>query len=431
MEALRLQGVAKVFAGGQTVIENLDLAVEDGELVVLLGPSGCGKSTLLRMVAGIESLTRGRIHIGGRDVTNLAPQDRDVAMVFQNYALYPHMTVRENLGFGLKMRGASRPEIEARVTEVANKLDLGALLERRPAQLSGGQRQRVALGRALARRARLFLMDEPLSNLDVKLRVATRTEIARLQRELGIPTLYVTHDQEEAMTLGHRVVVMEGGRIQQISAPRDIYLRPASVFVAGFVGSPAMNFLHGEITRVTPQGRPELRLAETGARIPLQLGGDAGKATTVIVGIRPEDLEVVNGDGASRGHTRGIGAGHLGDGEGGRRGGAGELVEDQGDRGGVGGESSGVIGDRGSVPANQRDADADLVMDVEHAEPLGREWLIHGRVRGTNGGSGVVLRVLTNLERDWSAVSRLPLRLRRDRIHLFDSSTERRLDAAG
>jgi multiple sugar transport system ATP-binding protein len=290
MPDLRLSGIAKTFPGGAVAVAGVDLDVDSGELVVLLGPSGCGKSTLLRMVAGIETPTAGRIFIGGRDVTDVPPQARDVGMVFQSYALYPHMTVRDNLGFGLKMRRVPRAAAAARVAAVAESLELTPLLDRKPAQLSGGQRQRVALGRALAREAKVFLLDEPLSNLDVQLRVTTRAEIARLHRALRVPMLYVTHDQEEAMTLGDRIVVLNAGRCLQIGTPGEIYARPATQFVAGFVGSPRMSFVPAEPER--RDGRVTLR---TG-RVALALAPAAAAIewpAAVVVGIRPEDVVLV------------------------------------------------------------------------------------------------------------------------------------------
>jgi multiple sugar transport system ATP-binding protein len=247
MASVRLESVRKVYPNGHVAAHGLDLEILDGEFMVLVGPSGCGKSTALRMIAGLETPTGGRILIGDRDVTVLPPQDRDIAMVFQTYALYPHMTVRENLAFGLRMRGAGRDVIDRRVEEAARALALEPVLGRKPAQLSGGQRQRVALGRAIVREPKAFLFDEPLSNLDAKLRVETRAELARLHRRLAATVVYVTHDQEEAMTLGSRVAVMRDGFLQQVAPPMEIYRRPANQFVAGFVGSPAMNFLPGGI----------------------------------------------------------------------------------------------------------------------------------------------------------------------------------------
>src|SRR6201997_3606269 len=231
-----LDNISKVFAGGVVAVDGVSLTIAGGEFLVLVGPSGCGKSTLLRMIAGLEQVTEGTISIGDRDVTDLPPRSRDVAMVFQSYALYPHMTVRENLGYGLKVRKTPKQEIRERVTRAAELLGLDKLLDRKPAALSGGQRQRVAMGRAIVRQPRAFLMDEPLSNLDAKLRVQMRAEIAQLQRSLGTTTIYVTHDQPEAMTLGSRVAVLNQGVLQQIASPQEMYRNPANLFVAGFIG---------------------------------------------------------------------------------------------------------------------------------------------------------------------------------------------------
>jgi multiple sugar transport system ATP-binding protein len=247
MASVRLEGVGKTYPNGHVAAKGLHLEIADGEFMVLVGPSGCGKSTALRMIAGLETPTVGRILIGDKDVTTLPPQERDIAMVFQSYALYPHMTVRQNLAFGLRMRGAGREVTERRVEEAARALALDPVLGRKPAQLSGGQRQRVALGRAIVREPKVFLFDEPLSNLDAKLRVETRAELARLHRRLKATVVYVTHDQEEAMTLGSRVAVMRDGFLQQVAPPMELYRRPANRFVAGFVGSPAMNFLPGDV----------------------------------------------------------------------------------------------------------------------------------------------------------------------------------------
>ena len=245
MAEVAILDVTKEFPGGAVAVNHLSITAEDGEFLILVGPSGCGKTTALRMVAGLDEPTSGAIAIGDRFVTGLSPKDRDIAMVFQNYALYPHMTVYKNLAFGLKQRKEPKEEIGRRVKEVAAMLGLEELLGRKPAQLSGGQRQRVAMGRALVREPRAFLLDEPLSNLDAKLRVQVRAELKRLHRRLGITTIYVTHDQVEAMTLGDRIVVMSGGELQQVGAPQDVYDRPANIFVAGFIGSPPMNLLRG------------------------------------------------------------------------------------------------------------------------------------------------------------------------------------------
>ena len=284
MAALDLEGVRKSF-GATPVLHGIDLAVAEGEMIVIVGASGCGKSTLLRIVAGLETPTAGTVRIGGRDVTALEPADRDIAMVFQNYALYPHMTVGQNMGYGLRIRGMAKPEIARRVGEAADLLGIGALLDRRPRQLSGGQRQRVAMGRAIVRSPKLFLFDEPLSNLDAKLRVQMRAEIRRLQRRLGVTSLFVTHDQTEAMTLGDRLVVMNAGVASQVATPMEIWSRPADTYVAGFIGSPAMNFLDGALaeggTAVALRAGPLLRFLD-GAR-----GVDGRRVT---VGIRPEHV---------------------------------------------------------------------------------------------------------------------------------------------
>jgi ABC-type sugar transport system ATPase subunit len=278
---IRFDKVRKAY-GEVVVVQALDLHIADGEFVVLVGPSGCGKSTILRMIAGLESISSGDLHIGDRRVNDVAPKDRDIAMVFQSYALYPHMTVRENIGFGLSVRKTPKAEIDRAVDEVAGWLELTGLLERRPRQLSGGQRQRVAMGRAIVRRPKAFLFDEPLSNLDAKLRSDVRAQIARLRRRLGTTTVYVTHDQVEAMTLADRVVVLEGGVAQQIGAPLEVYARPTNLFVAGFLGTPTMNFV--AVTRVCDG---ELHTAS--GTLPI----DAPPATRTL-GIRPHQLLVGN-----------------------------------------------------------------------------------------------------------------------------------------
>src|SRR5947208_1093105 len=242
-----LDNVSKVFSGGVVAVDGVSLTIASGEFLVLVGPSGCGKSTLLRMIAGLEEVTAGTVYIGGRDVTELAPRHRDIAMVFQNYALYPHMDVRRNLGYGLRVRKTSPAEIDRRVEDVAGLLGLEKLLDRKPAALSGGQRQRVAMGRAIVREPAAFLMDEPLSNLDAKLRVSMRAELAKLHERLGVTTVYVTHDQVEAMTLGQRVAVLRDGVLQQVDAPQRLFHKPANLFVAAFIGSPAMNLVDAEL----------------------------------------------------------------------------------------------------------------------------------------------------------------------------------------
>jgi sn-glycerol 3-phosphate transport system ATP-binding protein len=291
MATLTLTSVRKQF--GQTqVLHGIDLEVADGEMIVVVGASGCGKSTLLRIVAGLESPTSGTVRIDGRDVTGLEPADRDIAMVFQNYALYPHMTVFENMAYGLKIRGMKAPEIRKRVADAAAMLEIGPLLERKPRQLSGGQRQRVAMGRAVVREPKLFLFDEPLSNLDAKLRVQMRAEIRRLQKRLGVTSLFVTHDQVEAMTLGDRLVVMHQGRAAQVASPMEVWGQPADTYVAGFIGSPAMNFLSASLAEggraAALKAGPVLPFAD-GPR-----GGAEGAPLTI--GIRPEHV-AVTGDG--------------------------------------------------------------------------------------------------------------------------------------
>ncbi len=286
MPAIRLEGLTKRYKSGPPAVNEVDLTIHDGEFMVLVGPSGCGKSTMMRMIAGIEEVTAGTIHIGDRDVTRLDPRKRDTAMVFQSYALYPHLTVRGNLGFGLKLRGQPKPEIAKRVDEVARILGLDELMDRKPGELSGGQRQRVAMGRAIAREPAAFLMDEPLSNLDAKLRVSMRAQLGKLHERLGITTIYVTHDQVEAMTLGDRVAVLRGGVLQQCDTPERLFERPANLFVAAFIGSPAMNLVEATIAD------GEARFA--GLRIPLPVKSSlrAAEGRTVVLGIRPHDIDV-------------------------------------------------------------------------------------------------------------------------------------------
>ncbi|HET9983537.1 MAG TPA: ABC transporter ATP-binding protein [Longimicrobiales bacterium] len=383
MAAITLDRVGKTYPNGHVAARELSLEIADGELVVLVGPSGSGKSTALRMVAGLETPTSGRVLIGGDDVTDAPPQDRDLAMVFQSYALYPHKTVRQNLAFPLRMRGVARERIDERVATVADSLGLRALLDRKPAQLSGGQRQRVALGRAMVREPRAFLFDEPLSNLDPGLRVHTRAELAILHRRLAATMLYVTHDQEEAMTLGDRIVVMRDGAIQQAAPPLDVYRFPANRFVASFIGSPAMNFFDCAMTE-----------GPTGARLacgPLDLAldalpgapqprrdpdpGDVARATVVVargagraravLGVRPHDVELIG------------------------------------------------------------EAEADLTGEVAVIEPLGAEQIVHVRVADL----GETVRVVAPAERRIAPDEPVGLRLRRDRLHLFDAETGARLEA--
>jgi multiple sugar transport system ATP-binding protein len=304
MARVTLEGVRKVYDNGFVAVHGVDLVVEDGEFVVLVGPSGSGKSTTLRIIAGLESLSAGQLTIGGRVVNDVPPNERDIAMVFQSYALYPHMSVYENMAFALHLRKLPRSEIEKRVREAAEILGITAMLERRPRQLSGGQRQRVAIGRAIVRQPRVFLFDEPLSNLDAKLRVQMRREIARIRRELTATVVYVTHDQVEAMTLGDRIVVMNEGRVEQIGSPLELYDHPRTLFVATFIGSPAMNLVDG---RPRFEGVPRFAASEDATfAIPLspeqanQLRATASER--LVAGIRPEDLRVLrDGDGDTGG----------------------------------------------------------------------------------------------------------------------------------
>jgi len=285
MGAISLRKVEKVYGHGakaNKVIHGVDAEIADGEFIVIVGPSGCGKSTLLRMVAGLEEITGGEISIGARVVNRLEPAERDIAMVFQNYALYPHMSVYENMAYGLKIAKVPKAEIDVRVQKAAKILELGALLDRKPRQLSGGQRQRVAMGRAIVRQPQVFLFDEPLSNLDAKLRAQTRLEIQKLHRELGVTSLFVTHDQVEAMTLAERMIVMNAGRIEQIGTPEQVYGKPASTFVAGFIGSPPMNLLHGEADGSRFTVGPQV----------LKLPSSAPRAGALILGARPEHAEL-------------------------------------------------------------------------------------------------------------------------------------------
>ena len=286
MAEIELRNLTKVFSGDVVALDDVSLSIGDGEFIALVGPSGCGKSTLLRAIAGLEEVTSGEISIGGRDVTDLAPRHRDIAMVFQSYALYPHMSVRHNLGYGLKVRRMPKAEIRERVDRIAELLGLDELLERKPAQLSGGQRQRVAMGRAIVREPQAFLMDEPLSNLDAKLRVGMRASLSQLHQRLGVTTVYVTHDQVEAMTLGQRVAVMKDGHILQVDTPQVLYQHPRDLFVAGFIGSPAMNLVEARLDGA--------EVAFGQFRLPLDAGRrprESSSARRVILGIRPEAFE--------------------------------------------------------------------------------------------------------------------------------------------
>ena len=373
MASIQLENVRKVYGDGapHVAVEGASFTVDDGELVVLVGPSGSGKSTLLRMIAGLESISAGDLRIGGRRVNDVAPRDRDIAMVFQSYALYPHMSVRQNLGFALKLQKRPKAEIDQRVRTAAGVLGLDAILDRKPRQLSGGQRQRVALGRAIVRDPAVFLFDEPLSNLDAKLRVQMRAEISALHRRLGATMVYVTHDQVEAMTLGDRIVVLHEGKIQQIGAPLHLYDHPANRFVAGFIGSPAMNFFEGSIDG--NGDRPMFAAADGAVRLPLvqpwadRLRDRAGTAVTL--GIRPESLYA----------PRGRPAGH---------------------------------------PL------ASAAFTVEGLEPLGNEIFVHARA----GGHRVTARVAPQP----LPAPGEPLELAFDlsRLHFFDPATERSLAPA-
>jgi multiple sugar transport system ATP-binding protein len=287
MAQITLDGITKRYPDGFEAVRDMSLDIEDGEFVILVGPSGCGKSTALRMIAGLEDITDGELRIGDEVVNEKAPKDRDIAMVFQNYALYPHMSVRDNMGFALKLRGVDKAEIDNKVEEAARVLDLEQHLDRRPANLSGGQRQRVAMGRAIVRDPSAFLMDEPLSNLDAKLRVQMRTEVSRLQRRLGTTTVYVTHDQTEAMTLGDRVAVMRTGVLQQVGSPMELYNHPKNLFVAGFIGSPAMNFMPATLQGDT------VKLPIGDVQLPAELRERVGRGEgkNLIAGIRPENFE--------------------------------------------------------------------------------------------------------------------------------------------
>ncbi len=301
MSEIIFEGVTKRYPGGHVAVRGLDLAIGESEFLVLVGPSGCGKSTALRMVAGLEDISDGRILIGGEVANDLSPRERNIAMVFQSYALYPHLTVAENIGFGLRVRGMAKAEISAKVQEAAEILELDALLHRKPPQLSGGQRQRVAMGRAIVREPAAFLMDEPLSNLDARLRVQTRTEIARIQKLSGVTTIYVTHDQVEAMTMGDRVAVMNHGELQQLGPPRALYHSPANLFVASFIGSPAMNFLEARL--VSDHAGVALFLGAHLLRLPPSVleakpGFTRYKDKTLVAGFRPEALSCV-ADGAA------------------------------------------------------------------------------------------------------------------------------------
>jgi multiple sugar transport system ATP-binding protein len=293
MASIKLDNVSKLYANGVKAVRAISLDIRDGEFMILLGPSGCGKSTTLRMIAGLETVSEGDIYIGHRRVNDVDPADRNIAIVFQNYALYPHMTVADNLSFGLRLRGVGRVEIERRIGAIAAMLGIGELLARKPAQLSGGQRQRVALGRALVREPEAFLLDEPLSNLDAKLRTSMRTELIKLHRKLGTTIVHVTHDQVEAMTMGERICIMKDGDIVQVGAPMDVYRNPANTFVAGFLASPPMNLVHGRLDGIA-EGIVRATIGTVSLELPAPLATNfsthAGE--TVILGLRPEDFHL-------------------------------------------------------------------------------------------------------------------------------------------
>jgi ABC-type sugar transport system ATPase subunit len=360
--AICLSNVGKTYPGDQAAVREISLDIADGELLVLVGPSGSGKSTVLRLIAGLESPTSGSILIDGQDVTGLPASARDLAMVFQSYALYPHMSVRGNLAFGLRMRHLGAAEIDARVRATAAMLQIEPLLDRRPAQLSGGQRQRVALGRAIVRSPNAFLLDEPLSNLDPLLRVATRTELALLQRRLGATMVYVTHDQEEAMTLGMRVAILREGRIAQIGTPLELFRRPADTFVAEFIGSPAMNLSRGAVSSAADGLRVTSPLCTIDA--PAETAA-AAVGAEVVVGVRPHDIELAPSD------------------------------------------------------------DADGAGRVVLAEPLGAATIVHLSLDGCPGERA---RIVVSADRTVAIDDHVGYRVRRDRVHLFDGRTGRRVE---
>ena len=385
MAGLEFIGVRKTYPNGFRAIHGVDTSVADGAFIVIVGPSGCGKSTLLRMVAGLETVTEGEIRIGGRRVNALEPADRNIAMVFQNYALYPHMSVFDNMAYGLRNRRTARDEIQRRVADASRILQLDGLLDRRPSQLSGGQRQRVAMGRAIVREPEVFLFDEPLSNLDAKLRVQMRLEIKRLQRDLGTTSLYVTHDQVEAMTLADRLIVMNAGVAEQIGSPLDVYEAPATVFVAGFIGSPAMNFLAG-----TPAADGPGVVLDGSAQVlpfPLPASAPRGKVT---VGMRPEHLEPVSRDAATL-----------------------ELAVDVVEALGADSLVHGQLAGSGRDRHHGRDGPHGGAGSPVHGQPAG------------GGGSVVTARVDGALR--VAAGETLPLALAPERVHFFDAGNGRRL----
>lgn len=359
MATVSLRNIKKVYLNGFQAIHDLNLEIKDGELVVLVGPSGCGKSTSLRMVAGLETITSGDMYIDDVRVNDLEPSKRDIAMVFQNYALYPHMSVYNNMAYGLKNQGLSKEVIEEKVKKAAEVLEITQLLDNKPKQLSGGQRQRVAMGRAIVRSPKVFLFDEPLSNLDAKLRVQMRIEIKRLQQEFGTTAIYVTHDQVEAMTLADRLVVMLGGNVEQVGPPLELYNRPETQFVASFLGSPGMNFINA-------RAEHDSLMLEGGHRVPIpdDFDAKAHAEKELVLGIRPEHLEACDPE------------------------------------------------------------DADFTLKVEIIEPLGADTLLYGKLEGNN--ELIIAEQPGKLE--YKRGQTVPLHLDRDRVHIFDKKTERRLN---
>ena len=395
MAGVRYVSASRVYAkGARPAVDTLDLDIKDGEFMVLVGPSGSGKTTALRMLAGLEPLDGGRIEIGGRDISDVQPKDRDIAMVFQNYALYPSKTVAENMGFALKMQHVPKADRDKRVREAARILDLDdALLERKPKALSGGQRQRVAMGRAIVREPSVFLMDEPLSNLDAKLRVQTRSQIAELQRRLGITTVYVTHDQVEAMTMGHRVAVLSNGKLLQCASPRELYDNPVNQFVAGFIGSPAMNLLTAPLT---DEG---VRLA--GTVIPLSAGVRAAAArdrlTQLVVGIRPEHLHLV----AAAGGSSPSGSSPSGSSAGGS-------------------SSDGAFAAGGG---DHRELSGEILL----VEELGADALMHVRLTGEGGSDDGTVVARTEGRKSPAPGQRVSFRVQPDDVFAFNPETGARL----
>ncbi|TGG90255.1 sn-glycerol-3-phosphate import ATP-binding protein UgpC [Natronospirillum operosum] len=359
MATVSLRNIKKTYSNGFKAIHNLNLEIEDGEMIVLVGPSGCGKSTSLRMVAGLEATSEGDLYIGDKRVNDLEPSERDIAMVFQNYALYPHMSVARNMGYGLKNQGLPRDEIRRKVEKAARVLEIEHLLDNKPKQLSGGQRQRVAMGRAIVRNPKVFLFDEPLSNLDAKLRVQMRIEIKRLQQEFATTAIYVTHDQVEAMTLADRLVVMNGGKVEQVGPPLDLYEKPETQFVAGFLGSPGMNFMPARI-----QGQALLVQGDHRIDLPDMAELAQWDGRDITFGVRPEHLEACS------------------------------------------------------------EAEADFHLKVDIIEPLGADTLLYGHLPGSDS----LMIAEQPGKRRYTRGDVVPLRVDRERLHLFDAETEQRLN---